>query len=92
MQPPTAFDSITRISGTLKLQSVAPGLQTSRTTVRSPDKWEVVEVSWGAMIKRTQGGCDPRVVDATPQSVRPPGRQRVETPIVIPLDQVAQNT
>lgn len=44
------------------------------------------------MIKRMQGGCELRVVDATPQSVRPFGRQRAETPIVLPSDKVAQNT
>ena len=98
MQHPTPIDSGTRIAGTLKLQSnprrmeTAPRSQASRTTVRSPDKWEVVEASWAAMTKRTQGGCHSRVVDATPQSVRPLGRQRAETPIVLPSDQVAQDT
>ena len=98
MQHPTPFGSGTRISGILKLQSSAPGLETapraqaSRTRGRSPDNWEVIEASWAAMTKRTRGGCAPRVVDATPQSVLPLGRQRAETPIGLPSDLVAQNT
>lgn len=98
MQNPTPFDSGARLTGTLKLQSNALGLETaprshaSSTTVWSPDRWTVVEVSWAAMIKRMQGGCELRVVDATPQSVRPFGCQRAETPIVLPSDKVAQNT
>lgn len=98
MQHLTPVDSGTRISGTLKLQSVTIGLQTaprsqaSRTGVLSPEKWEFIEASWAAATKRMQGGCTPGIVGATPQSVLPLGRKSSETLVGLPADLVAQNT
>ena len=63
MEHTSPFVSGRRISGTLKLQSSALGAETAPrsqappTTVRPPDKWEVVEASLAAMTNRTRGGC-----------------------------------